>query len=328
VLPPGALLVELGTLALDGGIREQERQGPGAGVCHGASSPRRVGGGAMTDGSEVRVVTQGEFEKVVLRSEDGARCEIFLHGAHVSSWVPAGGEECLFMSARSELGAGAAIRGGVPVVFPQFSVRGPLPRHGFARTVPWELAGSAAGQARFRLRDSGATRAMWPHAFEANVVVEVGGDALRIELAVTNRGGAPFAFNAALHTYLRVSDVGEAAVEGLQGVRCRDNKPDAEERTDAERELRFRGEVDRLYLGAPSLLRLRDPARTIEIRAEGFPDAVVWNPGAAVAAGIPDLEPGGWQRYACVEAAAVGEPVELTPGQSWRGAQALRVLSR
>jgi glucose-6-phosphate 1-epimerase len=282
----------------------------------------------MAQTTERVVVTPGEFEKLVLTSTDGARCEVFPHGAHVASWVPAGGEERLYLSALTELSAGAAIRGGIPVVFPQFSVRGPLPKHGFARTVPWVLVAAAAGEARFRLRDSEATRALWPHAFEANVLVAVGGDALRVELSVANGGGGPFAFTAALHTYLRVDDVAEAAVEGLQGVRCLDNAPGAVERTESERELRFKSEVDRAYLGAPQLLRLHERTRSIEIRAEGFPDAVVWNPGAAVAANIHDLEPGGWQHYACVEAAAVGQPISLAPNRSWHGAQALRVLSR
>ena len=77
--------------------------------------------------------------KVILSNSDGARAEIYLHGAHVTSWLPAGGEEQLYLSAASEFRDGAAIRGGVPVVFPQFSSGGPLPKHGFARNLAWEL---------------------------------------------------------------------------------------------------------------------------------------------------------------------------------------------
>ena len=68
------------------------------------------------------------------------RLKIYLHGAHVTSWVPAGGDERLFLSQKSEFRPGAAIRGGVPVIFPQFGGLGTLPKHGFARTLPWDLS--------------------------------------------------------------------------------------------------------------------------------------------------------------------------------------------
>jgi hypothetical protein len=70
---------------------------------------------------------------------DGARAEIYPHGTHVTSWVPAGGSERLFLSPASEFRPGAPIRGGVPVVFPQFSGLGSLPKHGFVRLLSWEM---------------------------------------------------------------------------------------------------------------------------------------------------------------------------------------------
>ena len=96
--------------------------------------------------------------------------DVYLHGAHVTSWKPARDhDERLFLSERSEFRAGAAIRGGIPVIFPQFAAEGPLPRHGFARTSEWTLdeVSAKAGDAvaSLSLRDSAETRAIWNHAF-------------------------------------------------------------------------------------------------------------------------------------------------------------------
>ena len=44
--------------------------------------------------------------------------EMYLHGAHVTSWKPAGADEALFLSAQSRWQHGWAIRGGVPICFP------------------------------------------------------------------------------------------------------------------------------------------------------------------------------------------------------------------
>jgi glucose-6-phosphate 1-epimerase len=84
---------------------------------------------------------------------------------------------------------------------------GPLPKHGFARNQAWELISVGDGSARFQLRDSEATRAIWPQAFLAEFTVTVRERQLIMALAITNRGEQPFNFTAALHTYLRVDDI-------------------------------------------------------------------------------------------------------------------------
>ena len=79
-----------------------------------------------------------------------ASATVYLHGAHLTDWQPAGHAPVLFLSARTELLPGKAIRGGVPVIFPWFGPRKPGPghdgtgpSHGFARTSEWELAFAA-----------------------------------------------------------------------------------------------------------------------------------------------------------------------------------------
>ena len=113
------------------------------------------------------------FPKIVLTTPGGARAEIYQHGAHVASWIPANDTERMFLSAKSAFETGAAIRGGVPVVFPQFSQLGPLPKHGLVRTQPWEVMPVADNSAALRIRDSEDTRGLWPHAFEVQLIVNL-----------------------------------------------------------------------------------------------------------------------------------------------------------
>jgi glucose-6-phosphate 1-epimerase len=211
------------------------------------------------------------------------------------------------------------------VIFPQFSDRGPLPKHGFARARRWTAARRAPNEAVLALRDDDATRALWPHAFAAELTVTVEADALDVALTVENTGDAPLAFTGALHTYLRVDDVADVAIEGLGGVRYQDATAGRAERVEEGAVLRLAGEVDRVYLDVPNDVTVREPRRSRVVSAEGFPDVVVWNPGADLAATLADLEPEGWRRFVCIEAAAVARPVAVAPGQRWTGRQRIAV---
>merc|ERR1711939_456877 len=101
--------------------------------------------------------------------------------------------------------------GGIPVCWPQFNVRGPLAKHGFARTSDeWEVAsmdGSGDPTLVLSLKDSEATRAAWPFSFELTLTVVLGEKALKTSMEVNNVGDADMNFTTALHTYFRVSDV-------------------------------------------------------------------------------------------------------------------------
>jgi len=267
------------------------------------------------------------LDVVELTSPDGARAIVALHGAHVLSWIPAGtDDEQLYLSPRSAFATGQAIRGGVPVCFPQFADRGLLPKHGFARTRPWQLVSAEQGEddalAVLRLTDDAATRLLWPHAFEAELSVRVAGQTLEMELACENKGDTPLEFTTALHSYLRVGDIDDASVQGLAGLGYWDSaaKSEHQQRVDL---LLPSGELDRIYFGVPGELLLQDGKRRVSVRQQGFADAVVWNPGAEKCSQLPDMPPEGFRQMLCIEAAAIGRPVRLAPGEAWAGLQSL-----
>lgn len=260
-----------------------------------------------------------------LEGPGGARVDIDAHGAQVLSWRDASGRERLFLSPNAIFAPGQPIRGGVPVVFPQFAARGALPKHGFARVVPWTIgdrARLADGRAalRFHLRSDDATRAIWPHDFEATLDVSLGVDSLSLRLGIRNPGDRSFAFTAALHSYLSV-DLADATLHGLAGRPFEDAAGQGDWRVQSDTPVRFDGELDRVYPEVSDELALESGGDRLRIRAEGFRDVVVWNPGARLSAGLVDLGVDQHLHFVCVEAAAVLKPVVLAPGQAWWGSQ-------
>jgi glucose-6-phosphate 1-epimerase len=262
----------------------------------------------------------GQLPAVQVTAPDGAQAIITLYGAHLVSWKSAGDAEQLFCSARSALDGSRAIRGGVPVIFPQFNERGPGLRHGFARVSDWALvdSGIEGGEgddgddgdktrtafAVFALEPhdlSQGTAQAWPHDFLLQLRVSVGGDKLAMAFEVHNRGTAPFAFSCALHTYHLVDQVADVRIDGLR-----------------DEALAIGDALDEIFYGVQPRLTLRAGLATLSLEQDGFTDAVVWNPGAANAAALVDLADDEYQRFVCIEPAVIA-PVTLGAGQQWRG---------
>lgn len=266
-----------------------------------------------------------EFPSLQLRAADGASAVIAVDGAQVASWIPAGSsDDRLFVSAKAFYGPGASIRGGIPVIFPQFGAFGSLGQHGFARNRRWRIVAQQPDQARLELRDDAETRALWPHAFCAQLQVHVSGDTLTATLQVSNTGDAAFSFTAALHPYFAVRDAFAARVEGLQGCRYRDALQNGAMLDEMAASLEISGPLDRIFYNAPNTLRMIDGDRTLTIEKTGFPEAVVWNPGELGTRSRADFVAGEEHRMLCVEAAVIEHPVLLAPGASWAGTQRMR----
>ncbi|HZX79266.1 D-hexose-6-phosphate mutarotase [Lysobacter sp.] len=264
-----------------------------------------------------------------LSDPEGASADISLHGAHVLSWKPAPARECLYLSPNASQAPGAAIRGGIPVIFPQFAGRGPLVKHGFARLLEWHFigveptSGSDPDAAVFELGDSTRTEA-WPHRFRARLHVALAPATLEVGLELLNRDESTFGFTAALHTYLRVARLAGVELHGLEGTPYEDSARSSARMPASAAPVRFEGELDRIYPQSPRVLSLHDGERVLQIESDGFRDAIVWNPGATLAASIGDLGAGEHLRFVCVESGTVIEPVQLAPGERWLGVQRLR----
>lgn len=267
---------------------------------------------------------------IALQCGHGARAVISLFGGQLLSWTPAGGEECLYLSDKAAFDGVNAVRGGVPVCFPQFAGLGKLPHHGFARTRNWTVTEQRTGKdfalATLSLGDDDETWAIWPHGFSAEITFVIDGPRLDVEFAVENTGYGPFAFTAALHTYLRVREVENCRLEGLYGFEYSDKLDQNRIHRETGDAIIVDAEIDRIYHAVTRPLLLSDGGRSLAIEAEGFPDVVVWNPWEARCAALPDMPTLGFRHMLCVEAAAARGKVQLDAGETWSGRQTLIAL--
>jgi glucose-6-phosphate 1-epimerase len=255
---------------------------------------------------------------------DVAACtgEIYLHGAHVTSWRPLG-TEVLWVSEAAVYQPGKAIRGGVPICFPWFA-DGPdgtaTPAHGFARTTEWGLVGATTDgrwvEVILALTDTPATRELWPHSFACEYRVRMGENELALLLTVTNTGEEPFTVEEALHAYFGVSDIRTTVVDGLAGARYLDMVPGADRGPHVlDGPITFAGEVDRTFQGTGATAVIRDGERTVTIARDGSDSAIVWNPWVDKAAAMADFGDDEWTGMVCVETAnAKADAVTLPPG--------------
>ncbi len=252
-----------------------------------------------------------------------AQGEMYLHGAQVTSWKPAGADEVLFLSTRSRWEEGQAIRGGIPICFPWF--RGKqndpkAPAHGFARTTAWQLeavADSGSGVCVTMFTQSNPrTQTWWPGEFRLVHRVTFGSE-LRLELELTNTGKTPLRFEEALHTYNRVADVHDVRVQGLDGVRFLDNIDSNKEKAQSG-DFAPAAQTDNAYLNTQNAVDLLDPKmrRRIHLEKANSLTTVVWNPWREGAQGMRDLGDGEWAQFLCVEASNIlSSAVNLEPAQ-------------
>eukprot|EP00270_Netrium_digitus_P008836 TRINITY_DN2665_c0_g1_i1.p1 TRINITY_DN2665_c0_g1~~TRINITY_DN2665_c0_g1_i1.p1 ORF type:complete len:304 (+),score=24.21 TRINITY_DN2665_c0_g1_i1:139-1050(+) len=274
------------------------------------------------------------LEKVLLKEPSGSSAEVYLHGGHVTSWRNDKGEEQLFLSSKAVFKPPKAIRGGIPICFPQFGKFGSLDQHGFARNRKWSLDPLSTledpASVDILLASSNEDLKLWPHSFELRMRVSLDKSGhLSSVLRVSNTDTKSFSFTFALHTYLSVSDISEVRIEGLETMDYLDNLEQGKRVTDQGDSLTFDSEVDRIYLSTPSRIAIVDHSKkkTFLVSKDGLPDAVVWNPWDRKAKAMSDFGDEDYKRMVCVEAAAVEKPIVLKPGEEWIAKQELSTVS-
>ena len=107
--------------------------------------------------------------------------------------------------------------GQAPILFPivgrliddKYTLSGTdyeMPKHGFARKMPWEFIGADGASMSFRLSDTAETRTIYPFEFDLTVTYTLDGNTLKVSHDIYNKAdnvmyfsiGAHPAFNCAI----------------------------------------------------------------------------------------------------------------------------------
>jgi len=273
-------------------------------------------------GTAAVVQGNGGLQKVRITSPE-VEGEMYLHGAHITSWKPTGKEEVLFLSSQSRWEQGHAIRGGIPICFPWFGGKADDPKapaHGFVRTKAWQLETIARVEdgvtVSMSTESDEDTKRWWPAEFRLVYRVTFASE-LRLELVVTNTGKASLRFEEALHAYHRVGNILKTGVGGLCTVHYID-KTESNRKKIQYGEIAIVSETDRVYLNTSNAIELEDPVlrRRTRVAKENSRTTVVWNPWVQKAHSLSDFADDEWMQMICIETSNVSDfAVDLAPGQ-------------
>eukprot|EP00124_Ichthyophonus_hoferi_P004937 Ihof_evm1s618 gene=Ihof_evmTU1s618 len=237
------------------------------------------------------------IDYVRLSHTDKASVEVNLYGATVTSYK-CNNREWIFVSKEAVYDNKKAIRGGIPLVFPNFGPWSLGPQHGFARISQWKVLDQpdadvaipiGAQAVSFELTDNEVTRKMWDFPFRLVMSLILTQDSLTQELKATNIGSNQFDFTTLLHTYFQCDDVSKVKVSGLNGCLYQD-KVKGGEHIEQSKEVSVGEFCDRVYHGTGSTHTLSGlGGNTIKLSKAGFPETVVWNPWAENAQKMADF---------------------------------------
>jgi D-hexose-6-phosphate mutarotase len=258
------------------------------------------------------------YPEVVIASKYGT-AEIALLGATVLSYRPTGHSPVLFRPAKTDHNRSESFHGGIPLCWPWFGKNtedASLPSHGIARISTWQVGRCEEGE-------DGRVNLLLALPPENDMIpsgalaMEIGNELTMSLITLDVPRAMPY--SAAMHTYFAVSDYEQVAVTGLEDLAFTEFADDAIPHP--EDPLIPLGHIDRIYHPVPenTEITIHDPAweRSIRICRAGSGSAVVWNPGAGLAAGMADLGEGNERGFLAVETTVVpAENIMLRCGET------------
>ncbi|CAG8450351.1 7330_t:CDS:2 [Ambispora gerdemannii] len=253
-------------------------------------------------------------------------------------------------SAEAILDGTKAIRGGIPLVFPQFgTAKNPndatakLPQHGIARSSIWEFLSATSSDnkdhnddevtATFGLTGSQTPknlREAWPKKFQLIYTVSLTARTLKTSLKVKNEDNEAFNFHVLFHTYFLAPDISKVSILGLSNLTYTDKVLNGARALESREKVTIDQEVDRIYENVTSdeiVVDLGEEKGNLNVKISNtnLRDTVVWNPWIDKSRGMSDFDDEEYKVMVCVETGTVADYILLSPGQNWEGGQILSV---
>lgn len=293
------------------------------------------------------------MKEVTILHRSGAEAKVNPFGATLTSYKTENGREIIFVSSLAKRDGSKAIRGGIPLVFPQFGQPDKeMPQHGFLRCNLWKSkdnyedeTGAACCDFSLSLKDvvkaRGGKWSVENTEIDCEVVltVKVTAFTIRTILNIQNTGSVNFDFQTLFHTYYTVEG-GQALnkslcnVKGLIGYSVED-KVTGDKYIQADNDIIVDREVDRIFFNSskPDLDLVLSTGSNIKIQANALVDevktnvsVVVWNPFIEKSKKLSDFDDEEYHSMICVEPGLLHDVPTLEPAKKAVFEQIITVL--
>jgi len=297
------------------------------------------------------------MNEVNIIHSSGAEATVHPFGATLTSYKTKTGREIIFVSSLAKRDGSKAIRGGIPLVFPQFGqeLDKEMRSHGFLRCNLWksnnmyeDKNGAACCDFSLSLKNVVEGRnGKWSVKntdidCEVVLTVKVTAYAIRTILNIHNTGNVNFDFQTLFHTYFRVEG-GQALnkslcnVKGLVGYSVED-KVTMNKYIQKDEDVFVDKEVDRIFVnpskGELDLVLSTTASSKIQIQAKAFIDemqanvsVVIWNPFIEKSKRLSDFDDDEYHNMICVEPGLLREVPSLEPSKKAVFEQIISVLN-
>jgi len=239
-----------------------------------------------------------------------------LFGAQVLEFGYHDEPSVFWLSPEAILDGSKAIRGGTPICWPWFGAAEKMsgPSHGYARTSTWQIDNAQQQGEEIELTLS----------FSPNELPELSAtyrvkltDSLELMLSTSNNGPSEHLLTEALHCYFNISDINMVTVDGIGQCRYFDKLKNMHGQT--EEVVVNNPPIDRVFSSDRRFIYLTDRSfnRTIRLEKLGSKSTIIWNPGLAGAAALPDMPDQSYSQMLCIEPGnALEAAISLAAGET------------